>query len=224
MCTYCTTRLINSLGHTLSNDFIETTFYGRTLSSFSSVEHTCVAIFFLRWPNEHVTSKFLYRSKSITTNQESKSFSLTTWEHSLFSSLSKHFILPCFHLGITNLQGLRISQRGFYNTKMLRYNFQANTIGIVRQKNRHSFARFKEYFLTFQRSLLLYVEDQANLLCCLQLIGSNRCEPVVEVRPETIGRDYRSRSDSHRASPMPRIKVQGYLTTQRNPSVYFTGE
>ena len=33
---------------------------------------------------------------------------------------------------------------------------------------------------------------------------------------ETIGRDYRSRSDSHRASPMPRNNVQGYLTTQRN--------
>ena len=36
--------------------------------------------------------------------------------------------------------------------------------------------------------------------------------------------DYRSRSDSHRASPMPRNKVQGYLTTQRNPSVCFTGD
>ena len=60
-----------------------------------------------------------------TTNQERKkhvslSFSLTAWEHSLFSLLSKHFILPCFHLGITNLQGLRISQHGFFNTKMLR--------------------------------------------------------------------------------------------------------
>ena len=59
-----------------------------------------------------------------TTNQEIKqislSFSLTTWEDSLFSSLSKHFILLCFHLGITNLQGLRISQHGFFNTKMLR--------------------------------------------------------------------------------------------------------
>ena len=64
MCTYCATLLINSLGHTLSNDFIETTFYGRTLSSFSSVERTCVAKFFLRWPNEHVTKKLLYRSKS----------------------------------------------------------------------------------------------------------------------------------------------------------------
>ena len=52
--------------------------------------------------------------------QISLSFSLTTSEHSLFSSLSKHFILPCFHLGITNLQGLRISQHGFFNTKMLR--------------------------------------------------------------------------------------------------------
>ena len=57
-----------------------------------------------------------------STNQESKqtSFSLTAWEHSLFSSLSKHFILPCFHLSITNLQGWRISQHGFFNTKMLR--------------------------------------------------------------------------------------------------------
>ena len=59
-----------------------------------------------------------------TTNQESNTnlfkFSLTAWEHSLFASLSKHFILPCFHLGITNLQGLRISQHGFFNTKMLR--------------------------------------------------------------------------------------------------------
>jgi len=54
----------NALGHTLSNDFIDTTFYGWTLSSISSVERTCVAIFFLRWPNEHVTSKLLYRSKS----------------------------------------------------------------------------------------------------------------------------------------------------------------
>ena len=52
--------------------------------------------------------------------QSSLSFSLTTWEHSLFSSLSKHFILPCFHLGMTKLQGLRISQHGFFNTKMLR--------------------------------------------------------------------------------------------------------
>ena len=52
--------------------------------------------------------------------QISLSFSLTTWEHSLFSSLSKYFKLPCFHLGITNLQGLRISQHGFFNTKMLR--------------------------------------------------------------------------------------------------------
>ena len=70
--------------------------------------------------------------------------------------------------------------------------------------------------------MLLYVEDQAKLLCRLQLIGSNRCEPV-EVSPETIGRDYRSRSDSHRASPMPCNKVQGYLTTQRNPSVFYWG-
>jgi len=31
-------------------------FYGRTLPSFSSAERTCIAIFFLRWPNEHVTS------------------------------------------------------------------------------------------------------------------------------------------------------------------------
>jgi len=48
---------------TMLNDFIDTTFYSRTLSSLSSVERTCVAIFFLRWPNEHVTSK-LFRSKS----------------------------------------------------------------------------------------------------------------------------------------------------------------
>jgi len=41
----------NVLGHSLSNDFIDTTFCGRTLSSFSSVERACVAIFLLRWPN-----------------------------------------------------------------------------------------------------------------------------------------------------------------------------
>jgi len=98
------------------NDFIDTTFYGRTLSSFSSLERTFVAIFFLRWPNEHVTSKLLYRSKSTNyqprkkAKQISLSFSLTTWEHSLFSSLFKHFTLSCFHLGTTNLQGLTISQ------------------------------------------------------------------------------------------------------------------
>jgi len=89
--------------------------------------------------------------------QISLSFSLTAWEHSRFSSLSKHFILPCFHLGITNLQGLRISQHGFFNTKMLRWNFQANTIGIVRQKNRNSFARFKEYLFVLR-----------NLFVCLK--------------------------------------------------------
>jgi len=72
--------------------------------------------------------------------------------------------------------------------------------------------------------LLLYEEDQAKLLGRLQLIGSHRCKPVGEVWPETIGWEYRSRSDSHRASPMPRNKVQGYLTMQRNPSVYFTGD
>jgi len=66
MCTYCATRLINALGHALANEFIDTTSYGRTLSSFSSVELTCVAIFFLRWPNEPVTSKLLYRSKRTT--------------------------------------------------------------------------------------------------------------------------------------------------------------
>jgi len=54
----------NVLGHSLWNDFTDTTFYGRSLSSFSSVERKCVAIFFLRWPNEHVTSKLLYRWKS----------------------------------------------------------------------------------------------------------------------------------------------------------------
>jgi len=46
------------------NDFIDTTFCGGTLSSFSSVECTCVAIFFPWWPNEHVTNKLLHRSKS----------------------------------------------------------------------------------------------------------------------------------------------------------------
>ena len=55
----------NPLGHTLSNDIIETTFYSQTLLNFSSVERTYVAIFFLRWPNEHVTSELLYRPKSI---------------------------------------------------------------------------------------------------------------------------------------------------------------
>jgi len=34
------------------------------LSGFSSFERTCLAIFFLRRPNEDVTSKPLYRSKS----------------------------------------------------------------------------------------------------------------------------------------------------------------
>jgi len=50
MGTYCAMRLKNALGHTTSNDFIETTLYGRTLPSFSFAERTCVAIFFLRWP------------------------------------------------------------------------------------------------------------------------------------------------------------------------------
>jgi len=41
---------------------------------------------------------------------------LTTWEPLLLSSLSKHFILLCLQLGTANLQGLRISQHGFFNT------------------------------------------------------------------------------------------------------------
>ena len=60
------------------------------------------------------------RTTTKKVKQISLSFSLTTWEHSLFSSLSKHFILSCFHLGITNLQSSKISQHGFFNTKMLR--------------------------------------------------------------------------------------------------------
>jgi len=59
--------------------------------------------------------------------------------------------------------------------------------------------------------LPLYVENQAKLLCCLQPIGSKRCK--AEVRPETIGRDYRSGSDSYCASPMLRDKEHGYLAT-----------
>jgi len=34
-------------------------FYGQMLPSFNSAERTCVAILFLRWPNEHVMSKIL---------------------------------------------------------------------------------------------------------------------------------------------------------------------
>jgi len=44
-------------------------------------------------------------------------FSLTTSEHLLFSSFCKHFIQPCRQLGTTNLQGLRISQRGYFIQK-----------------------------------------------------------------------------------------------------------
>jgi len=40
-------------------------YYGQTLLSFSSAECICVSIFLFRWPNEHVTSKLLYRSKSM---------------------------------------------------------------------------------------------------------------------------------------------------------------
>ena len=93
-----------------------------------------------------------------TTNQESKtnlSFSLTTWEHSLSSSLSKHFILPCFHLGITNLQGLRISQHGFFNINVaieLPSEYDWNCT--VRQKNRNSFTRFKEYLFVSRNSFV----------------------------------------------------------------------
>jgi len=49
--------------------------------------------------------------------------------------------------------------------------------------------------------LLLYVENQAKQLCCLQLIVSKHCK-AVEVWPETRGWDYRSRSVSYRASPI----------------------
>jgi len=73
MCTYCATLLENTLGHIISNDFIDTTFYGWTLPSFSSAERTCVAIFLLRRPNEHATRKLLYTGQNPqTTNQERK--------------------------------------------------------------------------------------------------------------------------------------------------------
>ena len=93
-------------------------FYVQTLPSFSSVERTCVAIFFLRWSNERVTSKLLYRSKSTNyqeskTNYSGKIFSLITWEHSLYSSLFKRFILPCL-----SSVGLRISLHGFFIQKV----------------------------------------------------------------------------------------------------------
>ena len=45
-------KLARGLMIIIKNDFIDTTFYGRTLSSFSSVELTYFAIFFLRWPTE----------------------------------------------------------------------------------------------------------------------------------------------------------------------------
>jgi len=85
---------------------------------------TCMCRYILlRWPNEHVASKLLYRSKSKNyqpkkkVKQISLGFSLTTWEHSLFSSLSKHFIQPCFNLGTANLQGLRSRQHEFLTQK-----------------------------------------------------------------------------------------------------------
>jgi len=43
---------------TTSNDFID-----RTFLQSNAAEHTCVAIFFLRCPTEHVTRKLKYRSK-----------------------------------------------------------------------------------------------------------------------------------------------------------------
>ena len=44
-------------------------------------------------------------------------FSLTTGEHSLYSSLSKLFILPAFSYSTINLQGFRISRHGYFTTK-----------------------------------------------------------------------------------------------------------
>jgi len=38
------------------NDFIDTTFLWSKAAKLSFAERTCVAIFFLRCPNEHVTS------------------------------------------------------------------------------------------------------------------------------------------------------------------------
>ena len=49
--------------------------------------------------------------------QISLSFSLTAWEHSLFSSLSKHFILPCFHLGIQTCKVWELVNMDFLTQK-----------------------------------------------------------------------------------------------------------
>jgi len=117
--------------------------------------------------------------------------------------------------------------------KSLQFNFKATTIGIVRQKNLNSFLRFDEYLLVsrnsvvrlrFRGCLLLYVEDQAKQLCCLQLIRSKRCKAVGEVWPEIKGQDYRSRSDRYSASPMLSDKEHGNQARLRNPSVYSTGD
>ena len=118
-------RSMNSIEHTLSNDFIETTFLTVECCQASALLNVHVSLNFSLDGQMNMLQVSYYTGQNPqTTNQEVKqislSFSLTTWEHSLFSSLSKHFILPYFHLGITNLQGWRISQHGFFNTKMLR--------------------------------------------------------------------------------------------------------
>jgi len=71
MWKYCATRLTNALGHTVSIDFIDTTFLRSSAAKLQLCSiHMCRYIF-RRWPKEHVTSKLLHRSK-YTNYQETK--------------------------------------------------------------------------------------------------------------------------------------------------------
>jgi len=72
MCTYCATRLINSLGHILSNDFIETTFTVERCQA-SALLNVHVSLYFSLDNQMNMLQVSAYTGQNPqTTNQESK--------------------------------------------------------------------------------------------------------------------------------------------------------
>ena len=75
MCIYCATRLINSFGHTLSNDFIETTFTVERCQA-SALLNVHVSLYFSLDGQMNMLQVSSYTGQNPqTTNQESK----TNW-------------------------------------------------------------------------------------------------------------------------------------------------
>jgi len=133
---------------------------------------------------------------------------------------------PAFSYGTINLQGLKISRHGFFNTKICdrtaeldmnscyesHHSLTSKRLRLElydkRTKNHlyvlRNICSFKELICTFNvlRKFATIRRRPSEAIVLFQLSGSKRCKAVGEVWPETRCRNYRSQSDSYRASPM----------------------